>query len=132
MSVCFLKDNCQIYYCVHLSGGTVMLQEVKKEPVFVCSPLFPLLLPLSPPLFPFLPCMWSFLDLSHLPETLQNANEFSQRKTNIILCVSCVYHLCVSKKWIQMNLFTKQTHRQIHLRLPKRKGWGRNKLGIWD
>ena len=58
-------------------------------------------------------------------------SEVSQKKTNIL------YHLCVeSKKMIQMNLFTKQkqTHRQRKQTYGYRrgKGWGRDKLGVWD
>ena len=56
--------------------------------------------------------------------------KWSQRKTNIIC-----YNLYVEyKKMIQMNLFTKQNRLRDfeNLCLPKGRGGGRDKLGVWD
>ena len=57
--------------------------------------------------------------------------KWSKPKTNIMW-----YHLYMeSKKMIQMKLFTKekQTHRhRKQTWLLKGKGWGRDKLGVWE
>ena len=58
--------------------------------------------------------------------------EVSQRKTNII---GCCLHVESKKKIIKTNILTKQIDSQTwrtNLWLPKEKGLGRDKLGVWD
>ena len=54
-------------------------------------------------------------------------SEVRRRKTNIC------YHLCVeSKKIIQVNLFTKQTHSHGNQTYEREKVGGVDGLGAWD